>query len=61
MIKFEIAIPKKEGLKDWEIDSLAGFLQDINRYDIEGMLDGCRITSKGSPKYPLTIKIKRSK
>ena len=61
MIKFEIAIPKKEGLKDWEINSLADFLQDINRYDIEGMLEGCRITSQGSPKYPLKIKIKRSK
>ena len=40
MIKFEITLPKKEGLKDWEIDSLADFFQDINRYDIEGMLEG---------------------
>ncbi len=61
MIKFEIALPKKEGLKDWEINSLVDFMEDINFDDMVILLEGGKIISKGSKKYPLEIKIKRSK
>ena len=61
MIKFEIAIPKKEGLKNWEINSLIDFMEDLYPDDIKILLEGSKIISKGSKKYPLEIRIKRSK
>ena len=61
MIKLEIAIPKKEGLKNWEINSLVDFMEDINFDDMVILLEGSKIISKGSKKYPLEIIIERSK
>ena len=59
MIKLEIAIPKKEGLKNWEINSLVDFMEDINFDDMVILLEGSKIISKGSKKYPLEIIIER--
>ena len=61
MIKFEIAIPKKEGLKNWEINSLVDFMEDINFDEMVILLEVSKIISKGSKKYPLEIIIERSK
>ena len=61
MIEFKITLPDKDGMKNWEINSLIDFMEDLYPDDIKMLLEGgSKIISKGSKVKPLEIIIERS-
>ena len=57
MIKFEIALPKNDGMKDNEIQNLIDFLEGTNYDDLRFLLEGSIIKQM----RPTKITMKRSK
>ena len=57
MIKFEIALPKNDGMKDNEIQNLIDFLEGTNYDDLRFLLEGSVIKQM----RPTRITMKRSK
>ena len=57
MIKFEIALPKNDGMKDNEIQNLIDFLRGTNYDELTFLLEGNVIKQM----RPTKITMKRSK